>query len=554
VSPIKVYEAIAQAIIDEKIEAVFSLVGNANLEMLASLVKLGGPPLYHGRIEGTVVGMAEGYARSSNKLALAVVTAGPALANTTDALISAVRAHTPMVLFTGHPSDRSSHQTLHQRALAEVIGAGYFEINSSNATLDTVKAAFYTARAERRPVILDVNTAVLHSDFSWTYSYEPSFEEIIATQRLQPDPAAIDAALAMIGASQRPIIIAGEGAYRSDCRDAIVALAAELGALVGTTLHVKNWFSGDAFNLGVAGLFTWHYAGEIYAQADCIIAIGASLNHYTTEGGYLFPAAKVVQLDTQPQLIMGNGKRADCYVQSDARAGLDALISGVRARGLAGTRFRTEEIRAAISLGAQDPDPATFDIEPDRVDARRLANVIDDAFPTESGIVVGTGHGWGISNMEITKWREPQLYSDAFGSIGIAFPLALGMAIANPGRPVLHIEGDGSVMMNVHAFDTLAHYGLPVFTTVLNDAQFSAEVHPLTAMGFDAEIAHLSEVDFAAVAAAFGCRSAVVRNEQEMKAAIDAFMAEPGPFVVDARISRAVVSVAFRRLHYGLEA
>jgi acetolactate synthase-1/2/3 large subunit len=548
---VKVYEAVARAIADEGVQDVFTLVGNANMEMLSALQSAGGVRIYHAPIEGTAIGMAEGYARSGNRVGVAVVTSGPALANAVNALTSAVRAGTPLVLVTGHPSSRDNHQQLHQEAVADLTGAAYFDVPDAGGVLDVLRLAFYTARTERRPVILDIGRSVSSADYDWPYSYEPSAAGMQIDYGIPPAPAALDAALELIAASQCPVIIAGAGAYAADCRQAILDLGAEIGALLATTLHVKNWFAGEPFDLGVAGLFSWHYTTEILAEADCVIGIGASLNYHTTEGGYLFPAARTVQIDTRAELLMGNGQRADAYVRGDAALTVAALLDAIRKKGLGATRFRTPEIRERIVAGAANLDPAEFAIESGRVDPRRVLEVVDRDMPDPAGIVVSTGHSWGLSNLVLRRWREPQLYSHAFGSIGIAFPLCLGAAVAHPGRPFLHVEGDGSFMMTVQGLATLAQYDLPVFVVVLNDSAYSAEAHQLIAKGIDPSVAYLHDVDFADVAHAFGCRSAVIRSEEDMAAAIAQFRSRPGPFVADVRTSRNVISVPFRRLHYG---
>jgi acetolactate synthase-1/2/3 large subunit len=174
--------------------------------------------------------------------------------------------------------------------------------------------------------------------------------------------------------------------------------------------------------------------------------------------------------------------------------------------------------------------------------------------PDACGIVVGTAHNWGLSNSELKRWRDPQLYSHAFGSIGIAFPLCLGAAVAHPGRLFLHVEGDGSLMMTVHGFATMARYNLPILVVVLNDSAFSAEAHQLLAKGISPEIAHLTDVNFAAVGAAFGCQTSVVTSTEDMQRVVDEFRANPRPTIAEVRVSREVVSIAVRRLHYGVPA
>lgn len=550
----KVHEAMARAIAAENPGAAFTLMGNANMELLASLSEFGGPPQYKARIEGAAVTMAEGYARTTGQVGVASVTSGPGLANATNALCCASRNGVPLVVVTGHPGERSHQQYLHQEALANLVGAGFVDVTSANKALDAVKDAFYTARTESRPVILDVPRPISVAEYRWPFEYTPSFEDLVTPRRLPPDASAVAEALQLIASSERPVIVAGRGAYQSDARAAILALAEEIGALLATSLFVKNWFAEEPFDLGVSGLFHQRFAGELLAEADCVIGVGASLNHYTLEGGLLLPNARFIHIDTKPNLMMGNGRRADCYVQGDAKLTVEALLAGVRERGLGGERFRTAEVRQQIAEGKANPDPESFEVEPDRADARRLINALDEAFPADSTVVIANGHQWGITIPELKRFRYPQLYSTAFGSIGMAFPTALGAAVGTNGRPVLCVEGDGAFMMNVHTLDTLVQYNLPVFSVVMNDASFGAEEHQMRAHHFDPVLAFQNPVDFAAVAASLGCRSAVVRTESEMQAAVQEFLNEPGPFLVDAQISRKVVSVAFRRLHYGQDA
>ncbi len=549
----KVYEAVARALKDEGVEKIFALVGNANMELLTAFADGGSGKIYAANIEGTAVGMAEGFARSTNRVGVCSVTSGPGLTNTLTALTSAARASTPLVLITGHPSDPDNHQRTDQHAVATLAGAGYREIETSGSALDDVRAVFWLARTEGQPMVLDIGRAVQAEEYPWEYAYSASSEALPLPQRIQPDPEALERAVALLANAERPVVVAGAGAIRSGARRAALDLAGDIGALLSTSLHAKNAFSGDPFNIGVSGLFSWKFTMELLAQSDCIIAAGASLNHYTTEGGYLFPEAKVIQIDTRPFVLTGMGRAADAFVRADAQAGLELLRAMVKDRRLEGTRFRTDKVREFISSGLSNLDPAEFDLQPGLGDPRKLCAVIDEMFPEECGIVVGTGHAWGFPNTILRKWRTPQLYSHAFGSIGIAFPLAIGAAIGNPDRPLVFIDGDGSTMMNIHAFNTMARYQLPIFMTVLNDSAYGSEYHQFGAKGIDPALSLLPEVSFAAVAGALGCHAAEVRTAEEMKTAAGDFLANPRPYVVDARVSRQVVSTAVRRLHYGLE-
>jgi len=355
----------ARAVADEKPGAAFTLIGNANLDFVAALTEFEKVPQFKGRIEGAVVTMAEGYARTSGEVAVASITAGPGLANATNALCCAVRNKVPLVLVTGQP-DRTHRQYFNQEAFADFVGAEYVEAVGADVALEAVRTAFYVARAESRTVILDIPRSVAAADFPWGYEYRPSTADVMPERRVPPEQASIKATLDLIAASTNPVIIAGRGAHQSGARSAILEFGAEIGALLGTSLLVKNWFADDPHDLGVCGLFSARHSIEILSEADLVLGIGASLNDFTVVGGYLLPEAKIVQIDVALQLRNGTGNPPDCYVNGDAKATVEALTTAVRAASVGGVRFRTAEVRDRIAQGKAAGDPATFELEPDR--------------------------------------------------------------------------------------------------------------------------------------------------------------------------------------------
>ena len=548
----KVYQAIASALRDEGVESVFALVGNANYEIVNAFNALEGTSVYAANIEGTAVGMADGYARATGRVGVCSTTGGPGMSNTVNALTSAARGNIPLVLVTGHSPDPDNHQRIDQRAIASLTGCGYREIEAASSTLDDVRTAFHAARTERRPIILDTGRGIQKQEYTWEYDYVPSTSGIAAPQPVHPAPEALERALDLIAESQRPVVIAGTGAIAAGAADEIALFADEIGAILSTSLHAKNLFAGDPYDVGVSGLFAWSFAMEMLSEADLVIGVGASLGRYTTEGGYLYENARYVQIDELAEVVLGNGRTADAYVRSDALVGVRALREGVERRGLSGARYRTEETRAAIAAHIADPDPYPYEIEPDLADPRELCAVVDELFPSECGVSIGIGHGWGFPVTILKKWRWPLLFNHFFGSVGIASPVVLGAAVGNPGRPYLLFDGDGAAMMTIHYFSTMAQYRLPVFAVILNDRAFGSELHQFGTVGLDVELSFLRDVDFAAVATAFGCEGRTVRNGQDMRAAAEEFLADPRPFVIDARVSRKVVNTAHRRLHYGI--
>ncbi|EFF88533.1 acetolactate synthase, large subunit [Streptomyces sp. e14] len=322
------------------------------------------------------------------------------------------------------------------------------------------------------------------------------------------------------------------------------------GALLATTLQAKNWLRGRTeHHVGISGLFGNRVAMELLQEADCVIAVGASLNHYTTEAGYLFPEAKYVQIDTAEHLVMGNGAAADVYVRADAVTALDALERELARRNVRIEGFHTAEVRRRLS--APLVDPADFVREPGRIDPREAITVLDEELPGEIDLVLGSGHQTDFGTMLFQRSREIISNYGMFGAIGQAPMLTIGKIVADGGRPSFVVEGDASFLMHLPEFETACRYGLPLLAVVMNDEGLGAEYHKSAAKGLDPELAVIPTPELGAVAVTLGGAGATVRTTDELRAALAEFVREPRPTVIDVRISRKVLSPPYRRLWYG---
>lgn len=549
----KVYEAIAKAILAEGTTSVFALLGDTNMELLGSLERLGFDGIEHVRHEGAAVAEADGYARASGRVGVCTVTAGPGLTNTISSLTGAVRAHAPMVLFTGQHSrdDLDNIQWIDHEGLVRLTGAAYRPISSPGAAMEATRAAFYQAATERRPVVLDVPADVQAQEYTWDDDYLPSALDLAEQQRPRPDPDLIAAAVDAIAAAKRPVIIAGDGARRAGAVDGLRQLGEATGALLASTLLVRGLFDDDPYDIGVAGLFSTPIATELLGEADLVLAFGASMNHFTTESGYLFPNAAVLQFDVRAQVLMGTGRRADHLIVGDALASAEALLAALAQRPPRGAGFRIDDVMDRLRLAGIDNHRVA--LPPGLADPRAICEELDRALPEECGLVIGAAHFWAFPIMHMRRRRSPQLFTFQFGCIGQALPIGVGAALGNEGQPIAVIEGDGSLMMGITELERLAVRRPKLLVVVLNDAALGAEYHKLRAKGFDPGMSISAPTDLARLAAAFGCPSMTITDAAEIKEAVERFRSTDGPLLLDCRTSRDVVSAPFRRLHFGQE-
>jgi thiamine pyrophosphate-dependent acetolactate synthase large subunit-like protein len=548
----KVYEALANAFVKEGTTTIFGLMGNGNMYWWHTLDQHPGVTVHETRHEGTALTMAEGWARATGQPGICTVTQGPGLTQLGTALTVAVRAKIPMVVFAGDTalSEHDSVQQLDQAKFVDATGAGFVPIWTAAGAEDAVRQAFYQARAESRPIVLNAPMDVQAANYDGDPDeYEPSSTLLPGLQRVQPDPDRLRDALKVIAESKKPVIVTGLGAAKADAGEAVKKLGDRIGALLATSLPMKGWLGESEYHVGVSGLYATKTAIELFSEADVVIGVGASLNHYTTEHGYIFPNARYVQIDLRPSIVMGNGKRADYYLQGDARLTVELLEQQLAEQGVSSTGYHTAEVRGM--LAEYDPDPREFALDPGTVDPRRAATIIDDRLPAEVGVVHGTGHCSGITNIFMKKPRQLTWAINTFGCIGQAVPTAMGAAVALNGKPLAVVDGDAGTLMHMSELDTAARLGIKLLVAVFNDEALGAEYQKFASKKMETRASEIATPDLGAIARAFGCRGAQARTLDEVEAGVDEFMAGDGPMVLDIRVSRSVVSVPYSRLWFG---
>ncbi|MFD0687308.1 thiamine pyrophosphate-binding protein [Actinomadura fibrosa] len=542
----KAYEAMAEAFVREGTTDVFGMMGDANMHWMDALAQRG-VRLYEVRHEGSGLGMADGWARAAGRPGVVTTTSGPGVSQLATSMLCASRAGTPLVAFCGETAwgDEGAVQYLDQRRFAAAIECGFVHLSKADQAEEAVQRAFYLARTENRPVMLSAPIDVQVQAYE-PGDYIPS-SDLLPASRPLPDPAAIEAARALIEGSKRVVVIAGRGARRAGAGEEILELQARTGALLATTLQAKNWLCDRTeYHVGLSGLFGSKPAQELLQEADCVVAVGASLNHYTTEHGYLYPEARYVQIDTAPNVVMGTGRPADCYVQADAVTALTELNRALGTTRVEG--FHTAETRSRLT-GWLDA-PIDYVDEPGRIDPREAIKVLDAAMPGEFDLVLGSGHQTDFGTMLFQRSRQVTSNYGMFGAIGQAPLLTIGQIVAT-GRPAFVVEGDASFLMHLPEFETACRYGLPLLVVVMNDEGLGAEYHKLGAKGLTKDLAIIPNPELGGVAQALGGGGATVRSAAELEAAVAEYVADPRPFVIDVRITREVLSVPYRRLWYG---
>ncbi len=383
----KVYEAVAQSLIAEGMTDFFGLMGDGNMWLWGALCRNRAVKAYSARHESMAVSMADGYARTTGKIGVAMVTCGPGLTQCGTSLIAAYRGKTPIVLVAGEiqPGAKNKTQLMDQRRFVEASSARFHTITSIDNMAEEIAEAFYAARIYRGPVVLNLPMGLQEESFDWDYEYRPSTDflppgaETPSAERLAP-------VIEKLIAAERPVIIAGRGARAADAKKEIIMLADRTGALLATSLQGKGYFAGHPWNIGIAGAFASAPSEQLLADADFVLGVGAELGYYTTEGGLLFPFAEVARIDIKamPDEI---GVIPGLYVQGDGRKAVASINEALEARQVRKSGFRTPQTREIL-----DAPPHRFEPPKDGLDPRALAQSLGAALPKGALLTCGAGH------------------------------------------------------------------------------------------------------------------------------------------------------------------
>ena len=507
------------------------MLGSGNF-IATQALHAAGAAFHHARHEGGAICMADGYARVSGRVGVCSVHQGPGFTNAMTGLTEAAKSRTPLLLLAGEAPAAAlrSNFRLDQAALATTVGAAAERVHSGESAAEDISRALRRAQVERRPVLLSMPLDVQAQPAPMPAA-APTAPALHAPAA---SPAAVAEVAALIAARRRPVIIAGRGAVLAGAGEALEALGDAIGAVLATSAMGHGLFAGSPWAVGISGGFASPVAARLIAASDLVLAFGASLTRWTTRDGALIdPAAKVVQVDLDPEAL-GAHRPVDAAVVADAAATARALLDA----GVQGSGVRSEALAAEIAAGSWRDEPYEDAGADGRMDPRTFSIALDRLLPAERTVAVDSGHFMGFPPMYL-RVPDPAgfVFAQAFQSIGLGLAGGIGAAIARPDRLTVACLGDGGALMALPELETLARLRLPMLVVIYNDAAYGAEVHHFRPHGQPVELVQFPDTDFAALAEAAGARGLTVRGEEDL-AAIEPWLAErDGPLVVDAKIT-----------------
>jgi acetolactate synthase I/II/III large subunit len=545
-SYVRVHEAIADEIRRQGITTAFGLIGNDTLRLAADL-RARGIGYVASRHEVGAISMAAGYAGASGTVGIAIVSRGAGLTSSLTALVSAAKARTPLLLFTGDSTITEPERGfamdpkfVDQASMLNACGVAVVTARTAATAVHELRAAFDRAGLGQTiafMVPLDVLEAEVGAEAG-----PPAGIASASLPAAIPRSAEISAAADLLeaaGPDAQVVILAGRGAVGSGALTELERLGQMTGSLMATSLMAKSLFAGRPYDLGIAGVFSRTNARQLFGDADLVLAFGVSLNEYTTHRGTLFPGAKVIQFDSDPSAL-GRFHRPAIGICADARQGALALADELENRGFSNRGYRRAEVAELIDRDQGDLLSGN-DGHIGAVDPHRLLALLDQVLPSNRAVVVDAGHQLTFACSHLSVPDPAAFFLPIeFQALGVALGVAMGVALARPERLTVCTVGDGSLMMTLGELDTAVRYRIPILILVINDSGFGAERHYLNLLDLSDDIASFVNPSFEGLARSLGADGFTVNVLDDVNKLPLRLANLQGPLVVDCKIDPGV--------------
>src|SRR6188474_477990 len=514
-------QIIWECLVHEGVRTVFGYPGGAILPAYDAMLDY---PIRHVlvRHEQGATHMADGYARASGKVGVAIATSGPGATNMVTGIATAMMDSSPIVCITGQVGSKligsDAFQETDITGITLPITKHNYLVTSAEDVAPAVREAFAVARSGRPgPVLVDITKDAQQAscEVDWDAA-EPHLSE--AYDDALPGDGDVRDAIDLIHAAERPLILAGHGVMLSGAERQIVALAerAQIPMAV-TLLGIGGVAASHPLNLGMMGMHGEAWVNHAIQDADLLIALGMRFDDRVTGNlkTYATTARKIhVDID---RAELNKNVRVDVAIAKDLRAAINEWLPGVE---------RRDRSKWLGQIDAMKGDAAVRDIQnlPDNGHLY-AAHVINDLWRLTGGDAVvvtdvGQHQMWEAQYYKHDKPRS-LITSGGLGTMGFALPAAIGAKVARPDAEVWVVVGDGGLQMTMCELATIVQEGLDVNVAIINNG-YLGMVRQWQEFFYERRYAAtpLLGPNFAKLAQAFGIDAVAVSQRSEVAAAV----------------------------------
>jgi tartronate-semialdehyde synthase len=520
---IPVMQSAVAVLESEGVDTVFGCPGAAILPLYQALQGSGIEHLVVRHEEGATH-MADGWARTTGNVGIAIGTSGPAGTNMITGLYTAQADSIPIICVTGQAATTKLHQEAFQAVdiveIAKPVTKWAVQVKEAAQVPWVFREAFRIARSGRPgPVLIDLPVDVQQQEIEW----DAGLDAALPVTRPEPSPARVERALDLLLAAERPLILAGGGVVIGDACEELRAVAERLGVPVGVTLMGKGGFREDSeLFAGMAGIQTsQRWANAAFLESDVVLALGARFGDRHTGAIDVYRGERTfIQVDIEPTQI-GKVFGPDLGIVSDTRAFLAELLAAAERRrvapGFAPWVQRLGELKRLLTRRE--------DFEDIPVKAPRVFKEINEYYGEDTYFVTAIGlyQIWSGQFQRAHKPRHYQVCGQA-GPLGWEIPAAIGVKKARPDAEVVGVVGDYSFQFLVEELAVAAQYDIPFVLVMLNNEYLGLIRQAETGyrMNFEVDIHYDSfGTDNVKIMEAYGCSGTRVADPGEIRQSLE---------------------------------
>ncbi len=455
-----------KALKEENVDTLFAYPGGQAIDLFNALYGVEDIDVILPRHEQGLIHAADGYARSTGKVGVCLVTSGPGATNLVTGIATANYDSVPLVCFTGqvptHLIGNDAFQEVDIVGITRSICKYAVTVRKREDLGVTIRKAFYIAKSGKPGVVV----VDLPKDIQQQLGSD-QYPDKIELRGYKPNTAVhtgqINKALDFFNKSQKPIFLLGGGVNISHANNEMTLLAEKTGIPVVTTIMGKGAIpTNHPLYIGNLGIHGSYAANTAISECDLLISIGVRFNdRITGKVSEFAKQATIIHIDIDPASISRNIV-VDIPIVADAKNAICMLLNKA-------VFLHTEEWQKQISFWKQRypldiPMKDTSQITPQAI-IQEINQVFDNAIITTD---VGQNQLWATQFIELTN-KKMFLTSGGLGTMGYGFPAAIGAKLGNPDKDVISISGDGGIQMNIQEMATAVVYELPIIICIMNN-------------------------------------------------------------------------------------
>lgn len=515
-------EAVVRSLEAHGVDLVFGIPGTHSLPIYRYL---DGSPIRHvlPRHEQGAGFAADGYARASGRPGVCIVTSGPGVTNIATAAAEAYADSVPMLIVSpGMPTDvyRRDVGFLHEakdqsRAMDSLVAWSHRAVSPSDV-METIDRAFWEfASCRPRPVHLEIPLDVLDA------RAEVSLNPPVSASPPAVPRAAVLEALQLLAGANHPGLVVGGGAQGA--AEEVRRLARALGAIVVTTATGKGVFPEDD-PLAVGATLNYKATREALARCDVLVAVGTELSDVDLEDGKLILTSRVIRIDIDPAQLNKN-LTADCAIQGDAAIAIRCLLDGLKPLAAGDGEDRARDARSRLE----------GEIASRGTDLLGIATAIQSVLEGDTIVACDNAMLCYYGVIPVTRLKSPRscLFPTGYATLGYALPAGIGAKLAQPGRRVVVVTGDGGLMLTLTELATAVQEKLQLAIVVHNNHGYGEIRNQMAARHIEAIGVNFEPPDFTLVANAFGARGATASDASQLEHALHAAYEAEGPTLIE---------------------